>query len=246
MEDSLFHQPYRLCTTSQPAGTSTARSSTATPLGSHPGNLLKASGPLRSAGSLKVSFNPPSELINSFTFRILSGKRGLRHSDRMLCIAAAHAPLASPSPPALASAAVAIATRRSPTYFSYPVYSVAVASFKITAGGKQYEDAWKPPPATLGNEPLGRPCTSLARYAPGSPSVHVIPRAGKSLLRVEGPREASERRGGVEGCVRSGVEKVRRDRNRGVRGEEKRTVRREIKSLRIGVHHADAVVWGPV
>jgi hypothetical protein len=38
---------------------------------------------------------------------------------------------------------------------------------------------------------------------------------------------------------------VRRDRNRGVRGKEKRTVRRE-KSLRIGVHHADAVVWGPV
>jgi hypothetical protein len=36
---------------------------------------------------------------------------------------------------------------------------------------------------------------------------------------------------------------VCRDRNRGVMGGE---TRRERKSLRIGVHHANAVVWEPV
>ena len=33
------------------------------------------------------------------------------------------------------------------------------------------------------------------------------------------------------------------DRKRGTLGGE---MRREVKSLRNGVHHADAVVWGPV
>jgi hypothetical protein len=36
---------------------------------------------------------------------------------------------------------------------------------------------------------------------------------------------------------------VCRDRKRGVMSGE---MRRETKSLRIGVHHANAVVWGPV
>ena len=48
--------------------------------------------------------------------------------------------------------------------------------------------------------------------------------------------------------VRSGVER-RRGVCVGIESEgpwAERNDRREMKSLRIGVHHADAVVWGPV
>jgi hypothetical protein len=58
-------------------------------------------------------------------------------------------------------------------------------------------------------------------------------------LRVEGPREATDV--GVESKgVRSGVE-----RRRGVSGLGGE-MRRERKSSRNGVHHANGVVWGPV
>ena len=48
--------------------------------------------------------------------------------------------------------------------------------------------------------------------------------------------------------VRIGVERHRDDRALKPRdpGRREMTDRRERKSLRIGVHHADAVVWGPV
>jgi hypothetical protein len=55
---------------------------------------------------------------------------------------------------------------------------------------------------------------------------------------------SDECRGGVQGCVSwdlKGVEACR-DRKRGVSGEK----RRETKSSRNGVHHANGVVWGPV
>ena len=50
---------------------------------------------------------------------------------------------------------------------------------------------------------------------------------------MKGVRSGVERRRGV--CV--GIESE---------GCAERNARRERKSLRIGVHHADGVVWGPV
>ena len=51
-------------------------------------------------------------------------------------------------------------------------------------------------------------------------------------MRAEGPRERSERRGGWS--------------RKASEAELKGNARRERKSLRNGVHHDDAVVWGPV
>jgi hypothetical protein len=48
---------------------------------------------------------------------------------------------------------------------------------------------------------------------------------------------------GASGVELKGVE-VCRDRKEGVMGGERRRERKSF--LRIGVHHADAVVWGPV
>ena len=58
--------------------------------------------------------------------------------------------------------------------------------------------------------------------------------------------DVGEESRGVRREESRGVE-ARRDRERGAAGGEKRArARRERKSLRNGVHHACAVVWGPV
>jgi hypothetical protein len=96
------------------------------------------------------------------------------------------------------------------------------------------------------------------QHAPGDAQVAIEPRVPQPAavvlrpdLRVV-PREAKRsdvRRGGVERRRQSVISRSRKASRSGIESEgpwAERCARRERKSLRNGVHHANAVVWGPV